>query len=209
VDNIQSDIDEMLKGKKKLGKKRINSYRKGSTFERKISSMLTEDMGVDIARVPMSGAFGTTHNSDLVSGDLFCPKKGIFQPFCFECKHHNKENLILDVLNRSKKTNPLLEWVQQCNEDSFRCGKIPIVIFRLNRSQIFCVFPFEYQNVKIKPNHEMLTNRVIKLHSYLKDQTLRVIFFFLGHPQIITPYSNFEINKLYTDLKDGKERQNI
>ena len=45
-------------------KKRVNSKRKGSTFERNIAKILNERFNTkEFARTPGSGAFGTTHKN--------------------------------------------------------------------------------------------------------------------------------------------------
>ena len=96
--NIESILDfgEFSK------KKRVNSKRKGSTFERKIAKMLNERFDTkEFSRTPGSGAFATSHRNLpehlRIQGDLITPSNF---PFVVECKTVMTYNLMIYLNTR-------------------------------------------------------------------------------------------------------------
>jgi len=189
MDNIDKEISAHLKSK--LSKKKINSYRKGSNFERLIAKILSKRLGIEIIRVPQSGAFSSTHQTNYAGGDLLCADKEKFFPFLFELKHQNKTNLLLDVLNLKKRKKEIFEWIDQAERDGKRIGKIPIIIFRLNRSPIFLIIKIAYIS-KFKNTNLFLKNKFSKIYFYFKNDLY-----------LITELENFDIEKFYLSLKNG------
>ena len=125
----------------KLGKKtkRKNSRTKGSTFERAIANILNERFSTnEFSRSPGSGAFATTHSlleHLKIHGDLITPKN--FR-FCIECKKgYNKENLYSLYNNRSE----FWKFIRQCEKDSRKSKKVPLVIFKQDRHPTLAIVP--------------------------------------------------------------------
>ncbi len=125
----------------KLGKKtkRKNSRTKGSTFERTIAKALNERFNTnEFSRSPGSGAFATTHTLPehlKIHGDLITPKN--FR-FCIECKKgYNNENLYSLYNNRSEFWN----FIRQCEKDSRKSKKVPLVIFKQDRHPTLAIVP--------------------------------------------------------------------
>lgn len=192
-ENIRKEISQIIQNKiKSSTKKRINSYRKGSDFERKIAKILTEKLGFEIIRVPMSGAFASSYNTDFVAGDLTPTSKDIFFPFVFELKHHNKNNVVLDILNPQKSNKDLIEWCKQAEAEAKRLNKIPIVVFRLNRSPIFVVMKVE--DVAKFNNTLFLINPFQKILFYIDNK----LYF-------VSEIDNFDIKNFYEILNKNKK----
>jgi Holliday junction resolvase len=143
-------------------KKRVNSRAKGSTFERSIAKLLNDRFNTtEFSRTPGSGAFATTHSLPAhlqIYGDLITPEN--FR-YCIECKKgYNKENLY-SLYNYS---SDLWGFIEQCEKDSEKCNKIPMVIFKQDRQPILVIVPY----------YNMLydSNKYIEIHK--EDKRYRI-----------------------------------
>ena len=119
--------------------KRKNSRKKGNTFELKIATVLNERFKTkEFNRSPGSGAYATTHNLPehlKIYGDLITPMN--FR-FCIECKKgYPKENLY-SLYNHS---SDFWGFIAQCEKDSVKSKRIPMVIFKQDRRQTLCIVP--------------------------------------------------------------------
>jgi Holliday junction resolvase len=119
--------------------KRKNSRAKGSTFERQIAKLLNDRFNTtEFSRSPGSGAFATTHTLPdhlKIYGDLITPQK--FK-FCIECKKgYNNQNLY-SLYNYSSDT---WKFIEQCEKDSDKCSKLPMVIFKQDRQPTLAILP--------------------------------------------------------------------
>ena len=143
--NDNFDVAKLTKAKKP---KKVNSRNKGQSFERKIATMLNSKFQTkEFSRSPGSGAFATTHNIPehlKLYGDLITPKD--FK-FCIECKKgYNKENLC-SLFN---KRSDLWKFIDQCEKDSQKCNKEPLVIFQQDRQKILAIVRSNTLNIDIK-----------------------------------------------------------
>ena len=115
-------------------KKRTNSKAKGSRFERKIATMFNDRFKTkEFSRTPGSGAFATTHSLPehlQIYGDLIAPKN--FK-YCIECKKGYKNINLNNLLDYSSQ---LFKFIQQCEKDSGKCGKEPMLLFQQDRQPI-------------------------------------------------------------------------
>jgi len=119
--------------------KRKNSRRKGNTFELKIASIFNDRFKTkEFNRSPGSGAYATTHSLPehlKIYGDLITPSN--FK-FCVECKKgYPKENLY-SLYNNSSE---FWGFINQCEKDSLKSGKVPMVIFKQDRRPTLCIVP--------------------------------------------------------------------
>jgi Holliday junction resolvase len=118
---------------KKLRKKksRINSRSKGNTFERQIAKLLNERFDTtEFSRSPGSGAFASTHSLPehlKIYGDLITPIK--FK-YCIECKKGYNKIQLNNLLDYSSQ---FWKFIKQCEKDSEKCDKEPMVIFKQDR----------------------------------------------------------------------------
>ena len=118
-------------------KKRVNSKRKGSTFERNIAKILNERFNTkEFARTPGSGAFGTTHKNlphyFKVAGDLITPEK--FR-FVLECK--TGYDLRLEDLFKPK--SDLFKFIEQASRDGATANKPWLLIYKRDRQKALVV----------------------------------------------------------------------
>ena len=118
-------------------KKRTNSKAKGSRFERKIATMFNDRFETtEFSRTPGSGAFATTHSLPehlQIYGDLIAPKN--FK-YCIECKKGYKNIKLNNLLDYSSQ---LWKFIQQCEKDSIKCNKEPMVLFQQDRQPILAI----------------------------------------------------------------------
>ena len=145
-------------------KKKVNSRAKGSTFERQIAKILNDRLGTtEFSRTPGSGAFATTHSLPdhlKIYGDLITPQN--FK-YCLECKKgYNNQNLY-SLYNHS---SDFWKFIDQCQKDSEKCGKIPMVIFKQDRQPTLAIIP---SNVVVE------SNNYIEIHK--EGQYYRVYMF--------------------------------
>jgi len=151
-------------------KKRVNSRAKGSSFERSIAKLLNDRFNTtEFSRTPGSGAFATTHTLPdhlKIYGDLITPQN--FK-YCIECKKgYNKENLY-SLYNYS---SDFWKFIDQCEKDSEKCQKIPMVIFKQDRQQTLTIVPYNilYQSNKyIEIHKEEKIYRIYLLEDILKE----------------------------------------
>lgn len=145
-------------------KKKVNSRAKGSTFERQIAKILNDRLGTtEFSRTPGSGAFATTHTLPdhlKIYGDLITPQN--FK-YCLECKKgYNNQNLY-SLYNHS---SDFWKFIEQCQKDSEKCGKIPMVIFKQDRQPTLAIIP---SNVVVE------SNNYIEIHK--ESQYYRIYMF--------------------------------
>ena len=151
-------------------KKRVNSRAKGSSFERSIAKILNDRFNTtEFSRTPGSGAFATTHTLPAhlkIYGDLITPQN--FK-YCIECKKgYNKENLY-SLYNYS---SDFWKFIDQCEKDSEKCQKIPLVIFKQDRQQTLAIVPYDilYQsNNYIEIHKENKIYRIYLFNDLLKE----------------------------------------
>jgi len=154
-------------------KKKVNSRAKGSSFERQIAKILNDRLGTsEFSRTPGSGAFATTHSLPdhlKIYGDLITPQN--FK-YCIECKKgYNNQNLY-SLYNYSSE---VWKFIDQCQKDSDKCGKIPMVIFKQDRQPTLAIIP---SNVAVQSNNyieihkEALHYRVYMFDDLLKEEDI-------------------------------------
>ena len=149
-------------------KKKVNSRAKGSTFERQIAKMLNEKFDTkEFSRTPGSGAFATTHNLPdhlKMYGDLITPQD--FR-FCIECKKGYNQINLYSLLDYSSK---LWEFVDQCQKDSDKCGREPLVIFKQDRQRALAIVDY---NIIVDSNNIVLEKDKKKYRIYYLDDIIK------------------------------------
>ena len=127
-----SNLNDIL-GHGEFGKKRrVNSKRKGASFERKIANLLNKRFNTtEFNRTPGSGAFGSTHALPqhlIVHGDLITPQN--FK-YVIECK--NGYNVDLEDLFRGK--SPFYSFIEQARKDAIKVNRDWMVIYKKDRKK--------------------------------------------------------------------------
>jgi len=153
-------------------KKRVNSRTKGNTFERQIAKLLNDRFNTtEFSRTPGSGAFATTHTLPdhlKIYGDLITPQN--FK-YCIECKKgYNNENLY-SLYNYS---SAFWGFLDQCEKDSKKCCKIPMVIFKQDRQPTLAIVPsyVHYNSNPIK-YIQIMKSDLVKYNIYLLEDLLK------------------------------------
>lgn len=146
-------------------KRRVNSRRKGNTFENQVCKLLNEHFGTkDFQRSPGSGAFATTHTLPehlQIYGDLITPKD--FK-FCIECKKGYNKFFVGDFF---KENSDVWNFVSQAERDSKKSGKSSIIIWKQdNKNTLIFLKDLETQEFK-----ELLNNPSI---AYIKYTNLYI-----------------------------------
>lgn len=129
-------------------KKRLNSRKKGCTFERQLCKILSERFGRPFARSPGSGAFGTVSNVDaraleVLTADIICPEG-------FEWSVEAKHGYDVDFwsifssgsgVHRGRKgdTDNLEEFWAQAIWQAERARKRPVLVYRKDGRPACCV----------------------------------------------------------------------
>ena len=99
------------------------------------------------SRTPGSGAFATTHSLPehlKIYGDLITPYK--FK-YCIECKKGYNNINLYSLYNNSTE---IWDFLRQCEKDSKKCGKIPMVILKQDRKPILSFIPTNEAEHNIK-----------------------------------------------------------
>ena len=171
---MSKNIESILENGEFSKKRRVNSKRKGSTFERKIAKMLNERFETkEFSRTPGSGAFATTHKNLpehlRIQGDLITPSTF---PFVVECK--NGYDVQLDDL--FKRKSDFKSFISQAQNDASHANKDWMVIYQKTRRMALVVVgkPFQVKpevvldgKYFIYPLNEFLklSNEVFGFHS--------------------------------------------
>jgi len=154
--------------------KRKNSRTKGNAFERKVAGALNDRFNTtEFSRSPGSGAFATTHTLPehlKIYGDLITP---LNFKYCIECKKgYNKEN-IYSLYNYS---SDLWGFINQCEKDSEKCKRTPLIIFKQDRHPTLAIIPkhcalqlnISYIEISKGPEH-LAQYRVLLFDELLKE----------------------------------------
>lgn len=121
---------------------KVNGKNKGSTFERKISNLLSGRfkiyLGIEkgFRRNPDSGSFFGGINESrteiygtefAVFGDLICPKNFLYS---IECKHYKSAPGLQSIINHDVKQWDT--WILQAEQDSKKSNKKMCLIIKYN-----------------------------------------------------------------------------
>ena len=111
----------------------VDSRDKGARAETAVKEVLRKDTGLNWERVPGSGALNEKHG---LKGDLYIPNER--NHYCVEVKHYAEDHLNSSLL--SGKNPQLLQWWTQAVRQSRQVNKIPLLIFKHDRSKLFAAF---------------------------------------------------------------------
>ena len=108
----------------------VDSRQKGVRTETLARDMLRKYTGLNWERVPGSGALDPKHQ---LKGDLYVP--GQTNRFCVEVKGYADDHINSGLLTH--KTPQLVEWWQQTDRQARQVDKLPLLIFKYDRSKLF------------------------------------------------------------------------
>ena len=108
----------------------VDSRAKGNRTEILARDMLRKYTGLPWERVPSSGALDPKHG---LKGDLYIPSKNNL--YCVEVKGYAEDHINSGLLTH--KTPQILEWWQQTQRQAHQVDKMPLLIFKYDRSKLF------------------------------------------------------------------------
>lgn len=111
----------------------VTSNEKGARAETQIRDKLRTLTSLQWERVPSSGALDPKHG---LKGDLYVP--GENNRYCVEVKHYKDDHFTSKVL--TDKNPQLFEWWEQAVRQGKQVNKLPLLIFKHDRSKIFCAY---------------------------------------------------------------------
>ena len=131
------------------------SKTKGNSFELKVSKLLSEKLApLKFIRVPGSGArvggvnyakFGGLFSADTIGlfvGDVVASNEtevGLKCKVSIECKSYADVDSFSLLMSGSSK---IFEWMKEAEIDAWKTGKVPVLIFKWNRTAIYAASPF-------------------------------------------------------------------
>lgn len=146
----------------------VDSRAKGRTAELKARDVLRKHTGLQWERTPLSGALNPVHS---LKGDLYIPNSR--NNFCVEVKSYKEDHLTSKIL--SNKSPQFYEWWEQACEQAEKCNKLPLLIFKFNRSKWFVATGEIYATLDI--NHMYLYNSLTDsgVYVYLLEEWLSTV----------------------------------
>lgn len=108
----------------------VDSKAKGRTAELKARDILRKYTGLPWERTPMSGALNAIHG---LKGDVYIPNSK--NTFSVEVKAYKDDHLTSKIL--TGKNPQFYEWWDQACRQADECRKLPLLIFKYNRSKWF------------------------------------------------------------------------
>ena len=111
----------------------VDSRDKGARAELAVRDVMRKATGLKWERVPGSGALDEKHG---LKGDLYVP--GEKNLYAVEVKHYADDHLTSAVL--TGKNPQLLEWWKQAIRQGTQISKMPLLIYKFDRSKIFAAF---------------------------------------------------------------------
>lgn len=153
---------------------KINSKKKGNSFELKVAKMLTEWSGEEFHRTPMSGALHW-ENDNRVLSDIVPPQTLLGWPLSIECK---KVETSWEFSSLIEGTALFWRHWEQCWEDSQRENMIPMLIFNKNYREIYVAITVDtFQKLEldientIQLNYDSWKLVLIKFKDFLDNIT--------------------------------------
>ena len=148
----------------------VDSRAKGARAETVVRDKLRELTGLDWERVPSSGALDPKHG---LKADLYVPNEKNL--YAVEVKSYADDHLTSKVL--TDKTPQLIEWWRQAVRQGLQVSKKPLLIFKFDRSKIFCAFLEEptglYDHFRICAKDHYFS--VSLLEDYIKQEQPKFI----------------------------------
>ncbi len=111
----------------------VDPRAKGARAETLIRDQLRALTGLNWERVPSSGALDPKHG---LKGDLYVPNEKNL--YCVEVKHYIDDHLTSKML--TDKNPQFIEWWEQAVRQGNQIDKIPLLLFKFDRSKIFAAF---------------------------------------------------------------------
>ena len=148
----------------------VDSRDKGARAESLVKNALRRATGLNWERTPGSGALNEKHG---LKADLYVPNEKNL--YAVEVKHYAEDHLTSSVL--TSKTPQLIEWWKQAIRQGKQVSKIPLLVFKFDRSKLFVAFTevpsgsYRYMLIRVD-EHEFF---VALLDDYLPSENPKFI----------------------------------
>ena len=113
----------------------IDSRAKGRTAELKCRDELRKLTGLMWERTPMSGALDAKH---MMKGDVYVPQ--VNTKYCVEINHYADDHISTKLLTTK---SIFYDWWEQTVREADQMKKLPLLVFKHNRSKWFAAFTSE------------------------------------------------------------------
>ena len=149
----------------------VDSRQKGARAETVVRDILRKETGHQWERVPGSGALDAKHG---LKGDLYIPNSNCV--YCVEVKHYADDHLTSKLLTSTAPQ--LIDWWRQTVRESNQINKVPLLIYKFDRSKCFVAFTqtpaenkYDYLTINVM-GHKFHT---AELNQWLKYETPKFI----------------------------------
>ena len=148
----------------------VDSRDKGARAESLVKNALRRVTGLNWERTPGSGALNEKHG---LKADLYVPNEKNL--YAVEVKHYAEDHLTSGIL--TAKSPQLIEWWKQAVRQGKQVNKIPLLIFKFDRSKLFVAFTeipsgnYRYMLIRVD-EHEFF---VALLDDYLMGENPKFI----------------------------------
>lgn len=109
------------------------SKEKGTRAELYVRDYLRKITSLPWERVPGSGALDPKHK---LKADLYLPDMKNY--YCVEVKHYAEDHINSGLL--TNKNPQLLDFWKQTVREALQVNRMPLLIFKFDRSKLFCAF---------------------------------------------------------------------
>jgi len=155
----------------------VDSRQKGARAEAAAKGLLKKHTGLDWQRTPGSGSLNAAHK---LKGDLYIPDAK--NKFCVEVKHYKDDHLTSKII--TDKSPQLLKWWEQTIRQGKQTDRVPLLLFKFDRSKWFVAFTSgalnkdygiigEYKYITIN-TYDTIIN-IAKLEEWLEQEDLEWI----------------------------------
>lgn len=111
----------------------VDSKEKGSRAEIAVRDYLRKKTGLQFERTPLSGALDARFG---LKADLYIPNK--VNAYAIEVKHYKDDHISSKIL--TDKNPQLLKFWEQAVREAKETSKLPLLIFKFDRSKLFVAF---------------------------------------------------------------------
>lgn len=111
----------------------VDSKEKGTRAELLVRDALRKYTGLKWERVPGSGSLDEKHG---LKADLYVPNEK--NRYCVEVKHYADSHISHTLI--TGKTPQLIEWWEQTLRQARQTNRMPLLIFKHDRSKLFVAF---------------------------------------------------------------------
>jgi hypothetical protein len=173
----------------------------GAKFERDTAKILGAWWGFPFHRTPGSGSLHWSKSNN-VAGDIVTPPEANC-PYSIECKHHNSE---WTLENAMMNTGDIKHWWSQCVSDALSVDKVPMLIFKRNRSKTFVALPYssKLERYVSKSNTKLIPYMTTQIE--YKDNLGRLnrylVLILTQEAMVETPKETFVSISVHKDWKD-------